>query len=190
MLRRHRVDATRARRVRDTALALFDQVAPGAQEEVRERRRLLGWAAELAEIGRSVTHEDFHRHSAYLLAHTEMPGFSQSEQDRLALLALTQTGPLDALRAHVEDEAGMLAALALRVATIVHLRRDASDATVPALSLSLSRGALRLRTTRAWAQRFPLAHQGLVAEARAWSRTGAFESFVYDTNAAPTAHDG
>ncbi|MCD6682253.1 MAG: Ppx/GppA family phosphatase [Burkholderiaceae bacterium] len=184
MLRRHRVDATRARRVRDTALALFDQVASGTQEEVRERRLLLGWAAELAEIGRSVTHEDFHRHSAYLLAHTEMPGFSQSEQDRLALLALTQTGPLDALRAHADDTAATLAALALRVATIVHLRRDASDAPTP--TLSLSRGALRLQTTRAWAQRFPLAHQGLAAEARAWSRVGAFESFVYDASASPT----
>ncbi|MDT3679397.1 MAG: Ppx/GppA phosphatase family protein [Burkholderiaceae bacterium] len=185
MMRRHRVDVARARRVRDTALTLFDQVAPGAQEEVHERRRLLGWAAELAEIGRSVTHEDFHRHSAYLLAHAEMLGFSQSEQDRLALLALTQTGSLDALRAHADDEAGTLAALALRVATIVHLRRDASDA--PAPTLSLSRGALRLQTTRAWAQRFPLAHQGLMAEARAWSQAGTFESFVYETIEAPTA---
>ncbi len=179
LLRRHRVDAARARRVRDTALALFDQAAPGAREEVRARRTLLGWAAELAEIGRSVTHEDFHRHSAYLLAHAEMPGFSQSEQDHLALLALTQTGGLEALRAHADDEAGRLAVLALRVATIVHRRRDASDAPVPALSLS--RGILRLQTTCEWAQRFPLAHQGLIAEARAWSQAGLFERFVYET---------
>ncbi len=180
MLRRHRIDAAHARRVRDTALALFDQVAPGAQEEVQARRRLLGWAAELAGIGRSISHEDFHRHSAYLLAHAEMPGFSQSEKGHLALLALAQTGGLDALRALADDEAGRLAVLALRVATIVHRRRDAPHAAAP--TLSRSRGTLRLQTTSAWAQRFPLAHQGLVAEARAWSQAGAFEGFVYETS--------
>lgn len=186
MLQRHRVDAAHARRVRDTALALFDQAAAGAREEVQARRMLLGWAAELAEIGRSITHEDFHRHSAYLLAHAEMPGFSQSEQERLALLALSQAGRLDGLRALADDEDGRLAVLALRVAAIVHRRRDTPPAPAPALSRM--RGALRLRTTRAWAERFPLAHQGLIAEARAW-QAGAFGRFVYETGEADETED-
>lgn len=179
MQRRHQVDVAHARRVRDTALALFDQGAPGAREEVQARRRLLAWAAELAEVGRSVTHEDFHRHSAYLLANAEMPGFSRSEQDHLAQLALAQTGGLEALRGLADDEAARLAVLALRVATILHRRRDAPEPAAPALSLS--RGTLRLQATKEWAARFPLAHRSLLAEARAWSEAGFFERFVYET---------
>ncbi|HEY0878752.1 MAG TPA: Ppx/GppA phosphatase family protein [Zeimonas sp.] len=188
MLRRHHVDVAHARRVRDTALALFDQGARGAREVLQVRRRLLGWAAELAEVGRSVTHEDFHRHSAYILAHAEMPGFSQREQDRLAQLALTQTGSLDSLRGIVDDETAALAVLALRVATILHRRRD--DAEVPTPALFLSRGTLRLETTAAWAARFPLSHQSLVAEARAWTEARVFERFVYETIGASATGTG
>src|SRR5690606_11350341 len=115
MLLRHHVDLTHAGRVRDTALALFDQAARDARETLQPRRQLLAWAAELAEIGRSVSLEDFHKHSAYILAHSDMPGFSQREQDQLALLALGQSGGLGKLRHLVDGDVDWLAVLALRV---------------------------------------------------------------------------
>ncbi len=179
MLLRHHVERTHAQRVRNTALALFDQAARGARETLQPRRQLLGWAAELAEIGRSVSHEDFHKHSAYILAHAQMPGFSKREQDQLALLATAQSGSLDGLRRLVDGEAGWLAVLALRIATILHRPRDAHDAPTPALFLS--KGRVRLETTHDWARRFPLSHQSLVAEAKQWSRSGIFEGFSYET---------
>lgn len=183
MLRRHRVDLAHAQRVRDTALALFDQAARDARETLQRRRQLLAWAAELAEIGRSVSHEDFHKHSAYVLAHSEMPGFSQREQDQLALLALAQGGALGRLGNRV-GETGWLAVLALRIATILHRKRDALEVPTPALFLS--KGSVRLETTKQWAMRFPLSHQSLVAEARAWSEAGIFERFEYRTIGAAT----
>lgn len=179
MLLRHRVDVAHARRVRDTALALFDQAARGARETLAPRRRLLAWAAELAEVGRSVSHEDFHRHSAYIVAHAQMPGFSQHEQDRLSLLVLSQHGGLGKLRPAAERETAWLEILALRIATILHRRRDALEVPTPALFVS--RGTLRIETTDAWAARFPLSHQSLVAEARTWREAGIFGGFAYRT---------
>ncbi len=188
MLRRHGVDLRHAARVRDTALALFDQGARGAQEVLQARRQILGWAAQLAEVGRSISHEGFHKHSAYIVGNADMPGFSQREQDELAQLALAQTGGLRKLRGSIDDEPGWLSVVALRVATILHRKRD--DVEVPTPALFLSRGSLRLEMTRQWAARSPLSHESLAAEAAAWSEAAIFRSFVYETIGSPGTTGG
>ena len=35
----------------------------------------LGWAAALHEIGLSISHSAYHKHSAYIASHADMPGF-------------------------------------------------------------------------------------------------------------------
>jgi exopolyphosphatase / guanosine-5'-triphosphate,3'-diphosphate pyrophosphatase len=78
--RRFAVDTAQARRVHAVALKLFDQACPGAEPAARLE---LGWACALHELGLMVSHHDHHRHSAYLLAHVDAPGFSQSQQRRI-----------------------------------------------------------------------------------------------------------
>lgn len=179
MLGRYGVDRRHAQRVRDTALALFDQGARGALEVLQVRRQLLGWAAELAEVGMTISHEGFHKHSAYILGCSDMPGFSRSEQATLAQLALAQTGGLRKLRGLIGDDLGWLKVVALRVATILHRKRD--DQEVPMPALFLQRRSLRLEMPKQWARRFPLAHESLVGEASAWSEIRVFDRFVYET---------
>jgi len=140
---------------------------------------LLEWAALLAECGLSISHEGFHKHSAYILTWADMPGFSKTEQDALALLALAQTGGLRKLRGHVEDELGWLAVVALRIARLLHRSRDAGETPLPALFLK--RRSLRLEMPHAWAYRNPLAHASLVDEAALWSEAGVYDEFVYKT---------
>jgi exopolyphosphatase/pppGpp-phosphohydrolase len=71
--------------------SLFDAAIPDADAETR---RELGWACALHELGLMVSHHDHHRHSAYLLAHVDAPGFSQSQQRRVAELVLGHRGSL------------------------------------------------------------------------------------------------
>ncbi len=177
MLARYGVDRRHAQRVRDTALALFDQGARAAREVLLARRQLLGWAAELAELGMSISHEGFHKHSAYILGHADMPGFSQREQSALAHLALAQIGGLRKLRGLFDDDLGWLMVAALRISTILHRKRD--DQEVPMPALFLKRRALRLEMPAQWARRFPLAHESLAGEAAAWAETRVFEEFAY-----------
>lgn len=179
MLARHGIDRGHAQRVRDTALALFDQGARGALEVLQARRQVLGWAAELAEVGRSISHEGAHRHSAYILGQSDMPGFSRDEQAALATLALGQTGGLRKLRGLVADDLGWLEVVALRVATILHRKHDEQEVPTPALFLQ--RRSLRLEMPKQWARRSPLAHESLVGEAEAWSEARVFGKFVYET---------
>jgi exopolyphosphatase/guanosine-5'-triphosphate,3'-diphosphate pyrophosphatase len=91
MARNYRCDLDHGERVSQTAIALFLQGARTADEDLQRRRRLLGWAARLAEVGMTISHEDFHKHSGYVLTHADMPGFSQAEQRVLAGLALAQS---------------------------------------------------------------------------------------------------
>ncbi|PLR29017.1 exopolyphosphatase, partial [Chimaeribacter coloradensis] len=47
---------------------------------------LLKWAALLHEVGLSINHTGMHRHSAYILQNTNLPGFNQEQQILLAAM--------------------------------------------------------------------------------------------------------
>ncbi|MBD3898560.1 exopolyphosphatase [Halomonas sp. ML-15] len=83
--RRYGVDHDQAERVAVTARALFEQVRSD-WALVDEHAQFLDWAAQLHEIGLAISHSQFHRHGAYLLNHSDLPGFSRPEQQVLAFL--------------------------------------------------------------------------------------------------------
>ena len=58
-------DRGQAQRVKTSALQLFDQVADDWALPVEQYRSLLGWAAELHEIGLVINYSGVQRHSAY-----------------------------------------------------------------------------------------------------------------------------
>ena len=177
MVGRYATDAAHGERVARTAIALFSQAARAPDEELKRLRQLLGWSARLAEVGMTLSHEDFHKHSAYILMHADMPGFAQAEQTLMANLALGQTGGLRKLKTVITEDRDWLMVLCLRVASILHRRRDEEDITVPALFLK--RGRLRIEVPKAWARERPLSDESLIAEAQAWTEVGVFEEFVY-----------
>ncbi|MBW3697900.1 exopolyphosphatase [Vibrio sp. T187] len=86
---KHLVDLEHASRVKKQAHKLLKQthkqLGIGRQSELFD---LLKWAALLHEVGLSISFQAFHRHSAYLLRHTNMPGFNREQQ--LVLSALTR----------------------------------------------------------------------------------------------------
>lgn len=52
--------------------------------------QLIILGALLHEVGLSISYKGFHRHSAYILQHTNMPGFNQEQQQVLAALVRFQ----------------------------------------------------------------------------------------------------
>lgn len=178
MMRRYGIDDAQAARVAGTALALYDQGARGVTERRRAKRELLRWASSLAEVGMSISHEDFHHHSGYILRNADMPGFTQSEQQLMSNLALGHTGGLRKLRDCMFDDLEWLMVLSLRVSSILHRRRDGEAPPLPALFLKRRR--LRIELPRAWAKAHPLSDEALRSEAAAWSELGVFEDFAYE----------
>jgi exopolyphosphatase/guanosine-5'-triphosphate,3'-diphosphate pyrophosphatase len=179
MMGRLGIDTRHARRVCETALALFDQGARTSKEELQAHRKLLEWAALLAECGMSISHEGFHKHSAYILTWADMPGFSRPEQTTLALLALSQLGGLRKLKGRIDDDLGWLMIVALRIARILHRGRD--QAPVPTPALFFKRRTLRIEMPAVWAERHPLAHASLVEEISLWAEAKVFLQVSYQT---------
>lgn len=75
-----------AERVRDVALALFDQTHALHQLTALERE-WLEHAAVLHDIGLSVAYARHHHHSHYLILHGDLKGFTQDEVEVIALVA-------------------------------------------------------------------------------------------------------
>ncbi len=164
---RFQVDLLQAQRVQALALALFDQMVPQPALEVRQE---LGWAAALHEVGMSISHHDHHRHSAYLLAHTDAPGFSQSQQRRLADLVLGQRGGLRKIEPLLADSQRAAQVLALRLTVLFYHPRCELLRSIPQLSLDADRARLRLDAT--WADANPRTLHLLREEVQAWARVG------------------
>ncbi len=179
MIARYGLHPEHGQRVARTAQAMFTQAARGVAERLEADRMLLGWTAELAEVGMSISHEDYHKHSSYILTHAEMPGFTQSEQDRMAKLALGQGGGLRKMRQAFAETDDWLMLLCLRVSTILHRRRDTEDVPLPALFAKRNR--VRLELPRVWAERHPLSDESLRAEAATWNEVGPFDDVSYVT---------
>ena len=165
--RRFHVDTAQAARVRDVALALYAGVQPEAdRDDVRE----LAWACELHELGLMVSHHDHHRHSAYLLANVDAPGFSQSQQRRIGELVLGQRGGLRKVEASLATEAFAWQVMCLRLAVLkCHARGEVST---QALTLRAEGKNALLRFSPRWAETHPRTLYLLQEEAAGWARSG------------------
>lgn len=84
--RKYLFDEAHARHVAGLAVTLFDQTRTlhglGAAD-----RKILQAAALLHDIGQFVSYQGHHKHSLYLISHTELPNFSQHEMQLVANVA-------------------------------------------------------------------------------------------------------
>jgi exopolyphosphatase/guanosine-5'-triphosphate,3'-diphosphate pyrophosphatase len=160
------VDGAQSERVAQTALGLFRAVAPSADEESLKRILI---AAQLHEVGTAVSHGDYHKHSAYLIEHGDLPGFSTSDQKNIAELVLGQRGNLKKVSALLEEPERAAALLALRLAVILHHARR--DVVCERWTLRFAR-AIDFALERAWLDQHPLTRHLLEEEAEQWQRVG------------------
>jgi exopolyphosphatase / guanosine-5'-triphosphate,3'-diphosphate pyrophosphatase len=91
--RRYGYEERHALQVADLAEKIFDQIAPGFNLK-RHWRTLLSAAALLHDIGYHISHESHHKHSVYLIKHSEITGFSENEKLIIANTARYHRGSL------------------------------------------------------------------------------------------------
>lgn len=171
-MRRYHVDPAQARRVEALALSFRAQLEPPHADEDEERRLI--WAARIHEVGISIAHSGYHKHSAYIVENADMPGFSKMEQAALGLLVRAQRGSLGKVQSMVTDPLQWLDILALRLAVV--FSRSRMDTGLPAFRLSSTEGAWAFELDRSWLEANPLTEAALQAESKEWRATGlAFE---------------
>jgi exopolyphosphatase/guanosine-5'-triphosphate,3'-diphosphate pyrophosphatase len=168
-MRRYHIDARQSARVRQVALKLLAISGGNHAHDVH----FLDWAARLHEIGLMVSHSGYHRHSGYILGNADMPGFSRTEQARLALLARAQRGALLKLPEFaadmVTDDDRRLVWL-LRQAVI--LCRSRAEPGLPDVKVEAGSKRFRLTLPEGWLESRPLTQRALEAEALYWHAVG------------------
>jgi exopolyphosphatase/guanosine-5'-triphosphate,3'-diphosphate pyrophosphatase len=169
-MRRYHIDAAQAERIKNLSLTIYDALTPGAEREDDADRLMLEWAARLAEIGLSIAHAQYHKHSAYVLSNADMPGFSRMEQARLARIVLAHRGKLRKMQDAGLDGADWKLVFALRTASLI--LRSRSDAKLPFLRVAADAGGFAIDLPQSWLDESPLSAAGLEAEADHWKTIG------------------
>ena len=167
---RYQVDRRQTERVGRTALALLLQVLPESAAADSPDAQYLSWAARLHEIGVSMAHSSYHKHSAYILANADMPGFSRRDQARLSRIVLAHRGKLERVQTTLLDARDWLLIFALRVAVLLHRARD--DSAEPPVQAALLAHGFELQVESGWLAASPLTAAALAEEARQWAGLG------------------
>jgi exopolyphosphatase/guanosine-5'-triphosphate,3'-diphosphate pyrophosphatase len=169
-MRRYHVDPVQAGHVGLLAADLLRQLAKSHPVDLDTALLHLAWAARLHEIGLSIAHSGYHKHSAYIIENADMPGFSKKEQARLAKLVLAQRGSLNKIVPLVQDPQVWAMIAALRLAVLLY--RSRLDIDLPELALTANGAGFELQLDADWLAQNPLTETALEAEAREWKGTG------------------
>jgi exopolyphosphatase/guanosine-5'-triphosphate,3'-diphosphate pyrophosphatase len=169
-MRRYHIDGQQAARVLKLVLKLWTATGSSSENDLR----FLDWAARLHEIGLTVSHSGYHRHSAYILQNADMPGFSRSDQARLALLMRAQRGALIKLPEFSADstvsDSDRLLIWLLRQA--VMLCRNRAEPHLPELKVDVSGKRISLILPEGWLAQRPLTQRALEDESAHWQAVG------------------
>ena len=167
-VRRYHVDNAQAGRVGDLAVRLH--AAMSDTERDHRAGQMLAWAAALHEIGITIAHNGYHRHSAYVIENADMPGFSRMEQSQLARLALAHRGKLAKLPDLSQDPGDWVLVFCLRIATL--FCRSRTDLELPRLSCELTDSGFRVLLPEGLLEQHPLSAAALGVEADEWKSIG------------------
>ena len=170
-MQRYHVDALQAQRVGTLAFTLFRKLTAESGESDEDAARYIAWASKLHEIGISVAYSGYHKHSAYILANADMPGFSRDEQAKLALLVQAHRRSLNKVAKDIEDhDIGWDMVFAQRLAALFH--RSRSDVALPSLQARRQGKKFRLSLDSAWLARNTLTATALADEIGEWDEIG------------------
>ena len=166
MEKRYHVDSLQASRVEATAVMLLKQVEADWALEDPLAELVLRWAARLHEAGLDIAHSKYHRHSAYLLQHADMPGFPREEQLLLSAMVgghrrQLSLEPLEDLLPPWDRNAEFLIVL-LRLAVLLH--RGRSPQPLPEVTLRVKGRSVSLELPQRWMKEHPLTLEDLEQE--------------------------
>jgi len=151
-------------------LHLYDQIVPNIAGDAEVLRQRLIWVVRMHEIGISIAHSGYHRHSAYILENADMPGFSKKEQTYLGLLVRAQRGSLAKITALQNNSEIWPAVFVLRLAVLFY--RSRTDASLPKMQIKYRSHECRLRLDSKWLEQNLLTENALLAEVKEWKGLG------------------
>ena len=126
-------DMAHVEHVAKLSLQMFDSLVTGGLFKPRPGERELLWAASmLHDVGMTISYDDHHKHSRYLIESAELPGFDPRERALIAQITryhrkgVPKLGAIEALTRAGDEELLDRCAVILRLAEHLERGRDQS----------------------------------------------------------------
>jgi exopolyphosphatase / guanosine-5'-triphosphate,3'-diphosphate pyrophosphatase len=133
----------------------------------KDAAQFLDWAGELHEIGHDIAHNQYHKHSAYIIEHGDLAGFTT--QDQLLLATIVRYHKRKFSQSQFQELPTPWNTLApfmtiiLRLAVV--LRRNRQEYDLPDFRIAIAKSRIELRFPSLWLLDSPLTHADLIQEA-------------------------
>lgn len=165
--KRYNIDNEQALRVENTVTEFLEQLRQPWQLDTENDLKILRWAARLHEIGLTIAHSQYHKHGAYLLRHSDLPGFSREEQTVLAFLVRCHRRKfdreeIDLLPSESRDNILRLCII-LRLSIV--LNRGRAYSALPSFTTRVDDNNITLEFPSGWLAEHPLTEADLDTEA-------------------------
>ncbi len=146
------VDKAQAIRIAETVELFCHSACQQWSIKNDQIKSLVKWASMLHEIGLQVSHNNYHKHGAYILANADLQGFSRQEQALLAALVLSHRSKfrIDSFTELMKPfvKTGKHMCVFLRLAVLLH--RSRSDLAIPDVTISVNDHDINLRFPEGW----------------------------------------
>jgi exopolyphosphatase/guanosine-5'-triphosphate,3'-diphosphate pyrophosphatase len=171
-INRYHIDSTQSKRVADIANTLACQIKDKWLLN-NEDLSLLDGAAKLHETGLLIGYKKYGLHGAYIMANTEMPGFTKAQKNQLVYLVKHHKDDIGNFKLEqldgTSDKTRKLLHI-LRLAVILSMRRQ--DDVLPTLKLLVSDNDLSIVIPHVWYSQHPLMQAELEAESDCITKVG------------------
>lgn len=151
-LARWGVDTSQASRVAETVEQLCEAASKYWEVNTEQIIPLVKWAAKLHEIGLQVSHNNYHKHGAYILQNADLQGFSRQEQALLSALILSHRSKFreDAFEVLMRPfiKPGKQMCILLRLAVLLH--RGRNDQAIPDIAITIKGRKINLGFPEDW----------------------------------------
>ena len=164
------VDRVHASRVSHLAVYFCKQLVEVTTQVDKEVKKIIHWTALLSEVGHILSHNAYHRHSAYIVTNSDMPGFSKMEQALMGNLILGHSGKLQKVAHMLRDHVFVSILLCLRLSAI--FLRSRTDLNLPVMIIRGDRKSKSfvLEISKEWMDNHPLTAFTLKQEVREWKK--------------------
>ena len=174
-MERFHVDGVHAGQVERQAIGMLESLGESCAFDDADAD-LLRWAARLHEVGLVISHNQHHKHGAWLVENADLPGFSHHEQKALAMLvrAHRRKFPVALFEGIPAADHERLLRLAVLLRFAVLLQRGRVGGLAPLDGLALDGRRMVLRFGPGWLDAHPLTRADLEQE-RGWLMTTGVE---------------
>ncbi len=171
---RYVVDTQHAANICSTLEWLYPQLKDAWHLDDPELLSSLMWAAQLHEVGLSINSSGLHKHSAYIIANTQLPGFTQEQQHLLVMLIRfhRKKVKLREMPEFIELPSGVLYRLIALFRLAALLNRKRQGATSTPFNLAVKANSLHLSFKGRWLKENSLFAADLDAEQEQWKKLG------------------